>query len=745
MALGPTIVARFLADTRSLTGALDSAEAQGSSKLASLGKAAGAMAGAFAVAGAIDFAGKAISQASDLQESISKVGVVFKTSGDEIIAWSQGAASAMGLSQQKALEAVGTFGNLAVSLGLPQQASADMSKNLVGLAADLGSFNNVPVEDALLALRSGLTGETEPLKKFGVNLNDATLKAKALQLGLVSSSVDMNKLSAAQEASEKASRKAADALKAHGENSIEFRDAARDSEQAQAKLAEVMEGKVPASLTAAEKAQAAYAVIMEQTGVAQGDFVRTSDGLANSTKTAGAKFEDLQAKVGTALLPAMTALVGFISDTVIPGIEKLGAAIGESEGFQSFVSFLSGSVVPALQKIADFIGTTIVPAIARLFDLIVSNKDVVLAVFTAIGIMLAATILPAMIALIPTAVGLFAIWVAGAVSAGIATLVAAAPFILIGAAIAALAFIIIRNWDTISSVVSTVFGAIVGVVQGVISWITENWQTLLLIITGPIGIAVALVVGHWDTIVAAVQAVISWVSENWPTLLAIITGPIGIAVLLIQRNWDTIKDGATAVWQWVTDKWDQLRAGISRAVDLIKGYIDLLVNIYFRWPMTAATELFNFVSDKFRALADFILGMVDRIKSAASSIADAIKGPINAILRMWNGLAFQVPQVTLPSVDIPGIGKVGGQTIGGQRFDFPDIPLLARGGILTRPTLFIGGESGTEIVAPEEMLRTIIGEEGGGGQYTLNVYPRRADSADIAYGFRRLELMAGAG
>lgn len=743
MALGPTIVARFLADTRSLTGALDQAESQGSSKLASLGKAAGAMAGAFAVAGAIDFAGKAISQASDLQESISKVGVVFKTSGDEIIKWSENAADAMGLSQQKALEAVGTFGNLAVSLGLPQEASADMSKNLVGLAADLGSFNNVPVEDALLALRSGLTGETEPLKKFGVNLNDATLKAKALQLGLVESSVDMGRLSQAQENSEKASRKAAEALKAHGENSVEFRDAARDSEQAQAKLAEVMEGKVPASLTAAQKAQASYALIMEQTGVAQGDYARTADGLANSTKSAGAKFEDLQAKVGTALLPAMTALVGFISDTVIPGIEKLGAAIGESEGFKSFVSFISGTLLPALQSIGEFIGTTIVPAIVRFFDLIVSNKDVVLAVFTAIGIMLAATILPAMIALIPTAVGLFAIWVAGAVSAGIATLVAAAPFILIGAAIAALAFLIIRNWDTISAVVSAVFGAIVGVVQGVISWITEHWQTILAIITGPIGLAVMLVTQNWDTIKAAVASVIAWVAENWPTLLAIITGPIGIAVLLITKNWDTIKDGATAVWQWVVAKWEQLQSGIQKAIDLVRGYIDLLVNVYFRWPMTAATALFDFVSGKFRELADFIFGIVGRIKDAATSIADAIKAPINAILRTWNTLGLNVPTITIPEVNIPFVGKVGGGTFGGQRFDFPDVPLLAGGGVLTRPTLFVGGESGTEIVAPETLLRSIVAEGSGGGHYTLNIYPRTADSADVAYGFRRLELLAG--
>lgn len=76
---------------------------------------------------------------------------------------------------------------------------------------------------------------------------------------------------------------------------------------------------------------------------------------------------------------------------------------------------------------------------------------------------------------------------------------------------------------------------------------------------------------------------------------------------------------------------------------------------------------------------------------------------------------------------------------------FPDLPTLASGGLLTSPTLFLGGEAGTEIVAPEDMLRSIIREESGGGNYTLNMYPRTADAADIAYGFRRLELMAGLG
>jgi hypothetical protein len=232
-------------------------------------------------------------------------------------------------------------------------------------------------------------------------------------------------------------------------------------------------------------------------------------------------------------------------------------------------------------------------------------------------------------------------------------------------------------------------------------WISSNWPLLLAILLGPFGIAVGLIVRNWDTIKDAAMAVFGWIRDNWPTLLAIITGPIGVAVLLVQRNWDTIKDGATAVYNWIRDKFDAIAGAISGAVGAISG--------------------------------------------AISSVVSAIKAPINALIGAWNGLAFKVPSFTIPSVDthIPGIGVIGGGSFGGQTFNFPDLPKLAAGAILTRPTAFIGGEAGTELVTPERMLRSIIAEEGG-GNYTLNIYPRTADAADVAYGFRRLELMAGA-
>jgi hypothetical protein len=220
---------------------------------------------------------QAIDGASDLSESTSKVNVVFGEASQSVLDFADSAAKGLGQSEAQALEATGTFGNLLRSVGLAEEDAAKFSTTMVGLASDLASFNNTSVDDALLALRSGLVGETEPLKRFGVNLNDATLKAKALELGL-------------------------------------------------------SDGK--ATLDANAKAQAAYALIMEQTALAQGDFARTSDGLANQSKILGAQWTELTTTVGGKLLPATTSFVNFLNDDGLPALEAAGGlAVDATKAF----------------------------------------------------------------------------------------------------------------------------------------------------------------------------------------------------------------------------------------------------------------------------------------------------------------------------------------------------------------------------------------------------------------------------
>lgn len=206
---------------------------------------------AYGVAGAaaVQFAMDAVKSASDLEESQNKVRQVFGASAAQIEEWAGNSAKALGQSSRQALEAAGTYGNLLRAFGSTEQEAAKMSMRLVELASDLASFNNTSVDDALLALRSGLTGETEPLKRFGIALTDARLRQEAMALGLVETTSSV--------------------------------------------------------LPPAIKAQAAYSIALKDSALAQGDFARTSDGLANSTKTLTAQIDDLKAQLGEALVPVV--------------------------------------------------------------------------------------------------------------------------------------------------------------------------------------------------------------------------------------------------------------------------------------------------------------------------------------------------------------------------------------------------------------------------------------------------------
>lgn len=219
----------------------------------------------------------AVDAGSDLNETISKTEVVFGKNADAALRFGNNAATAFGTSKRDGLEMLSTLGNLFVSMGLTSDQSLDMSKSMVTLAGDLGSFNNVPTVEALEAIRAGLIGETEPLRRFGVNLNEATIQAKAMALG-------------------------------------------------------ISDGKT--ALTPAQKAQAAYALILEQTTTAQGDFARTSDGAANKQKILQARMEDIRAKIGQGLVPIYEKLLT-VGSKVITWLQKhqtvakaLGVVVG---------------------------------------------------------------------------------------------------------------------------------------------------------------------------------------------------------------------------------------------------------------------------------------------------------------------------------------------------------------------------------------------------------------------------------
>lgn len=321
--LALTILARDKASA-TLNNVGGAAEKTGG-KFGGLSKVAGVL-GAFGGAALIGFGKNAISAASDVNESLSKAQTVFGASSKSVEAFASTAATKLGQTRGDVLEAAGTFGNLFTALGITQKAAAGMSTSAVTLAADLGSFNNASAPEALDAIKSGLLGEAEPLKKFGVNLSAARIQAEAFALGLAKPTKNAAAITAANNKVTVAVDNLAQAQKKHGKTSTEAKLANDALAKAQDVLSKATAGSV-GPLTAAQKAQAAYSIIQKDTKTAQGDFARTSGGLANQQKILSARFGDLTAQIGAKLLPLVVKGAQKFNE-LASFIEKNKAVIG---------------------------------------------------------------------------------------------------------------------------------------------------------------------------------------------------------------------------------------------------------------------------------------------------------------------------------------------------------------------------------------------------------------------------------
>jgi len=185
-----TLTVNLVGRTKSLERAFDRSSKSAGSMASGIGKATRMASKSLLGLGGV-FVGAALASkplvdaAVDVQESLSKNTVVFGQAAEGVAAFADTAADALGMSRRQALEATGTFGTLAAAMKIPEAQAADMATTMTQLAADMASFNNASPEETLIALQSGLRGEAEPLRRFGVLLDAATMKQEALKQGLI--------------------------------------------------------------------------------------------------------------------------------------------------------------------------------------------------------------------------------------------------------------------------------------------------------------------------------------------------------------------------------------------------------------------------------------------------------------------------------------------------------------------------------------------------------------------------------
>ena len=293
-----------------------------------------------------------------------------------------------------------------------------------------------------------------------------------------------------------------------------------------------------------------------------------------------------------------------------------------------------------------------------------------------------------------------------------------------------------RMWASIQLIVNAVM--------------TANPIGLIIVGIAALIVAIVLVVRHWDLVKEKLSDVFGWISDNWPLILGILTGPIGWAVLAIVRYWDDLKQGIQNAWgaiknaattlgnkivqgiqddvsgivNWVGGRIEAIRDRIAdffdgvynkgkrlgdRIVDGIKDGITGIVG----WVGEKMSDIGSKIADYFDTvynkgkslgkkvidgIQDGLTGIGNAFSGVGTSLGNAIKSgirtAINAIISGFN--AMHMPRIEVDT-HIPGVGKVGIGPI-----NFPDLPLLATGGIVTGPTLAVLGEKGKEAVIPLE-------------------------------------------
>ena len=197
----------------------------------------------------VNFAADGVKLASDLGEVQNVVDTTFGKNAESVNSFAKSAASSYGLSALSAKQYTSTLGAMLKSMGLTSQQTLDMSESMTGLAGDMASFYNLDTAEAFEKIRSGISGETEPLKQLGINLSVVNLQEFA----------------------------AANGIK-----------------------------KKYSAMTQSEQALLRYQYLMKATADAQGDFAKTSDSYANQQRIMQLNIENLKAALGEKLLPTVT-------------------------------------------------------------------------------------------------------------------------------------------------------------------------------------------------------------------------------------------------------------------------------------------------------------------------------------------------------------------------------------------------------------------------------------------------------
>jgi hypothetical protein len=315
MAIIGSIIIRLGADMKGFQKGLDSATA----RISRFANSTTAMfSGMIAGAGVGSAIMKGVSAASELNETLSKTGIIFGKSADTIIAQSETMAEKFGVSKNEYINAATSFGAVFKGLGRGPAEAAAMGNQLTLLGMDMASFDNAANSEVFTALQASLRGEFDPLERFRVFLSAAKIEAKALAMGLAATKGELD------------------------DNA---------------------------------KKTATLALIYEQTADAQGDLARTAESPANQFRKLAGEVQNLSIQLGQIFMPVALRVTEVLSDKAggigfalknLNTIFKMGQIYAE----QYISNFMIGmdTLHSNLEIFAKWVGSTFLNAIRDSFN-----------------------------------------------------------------------------------------------------------------------------------------------------------------------------------------------------------------------------------------------------------------------------------------------------------------------------------------------------------------------------------------
>lgn len=715
MAVVRNILVRVGADIRGYQ--TNMAQAQRSTQMSmrsiagslAVGRVALVALGAAAVAAFAIVSKNAIKAAMDVVESESLFTVSMGSMGAAARAWSEDLQASLGLNAYEIRRSVGVFYNMTTSMGLARKEAYKLSTELTELAYDMASFYNMPVEEMLIKLQSGITGETEPLKRIGILVLDNVIKQYAYAEGIAN---------------------------------------------------------VGDELTEQQKVMARYIAIMAQTRNAQGDLARTIMSPTNQLRILKMQLQLASINLGNAFMPIVTIVLPIltnfakslvrVTNTFAQFMRALfGSNNAQTQNAQSAADAAAaqGKLGNATKKAGDKAkkGVAGFDEINELQEDMAANAaDAADAMDDGTGTMPAPSKPDSETSMIPQGVLDMAAR-AREVLAPIGTYISeiggmfkkfwadiqpslqpTIDFIkkVFAPVWEGLGVILTVAFDTIKKVIGGALQVIKGIIEVFAGFLTGDWammwQGIKDIASGAWTIIKAVFTGAWNILKAEWNILTSTLKIVWETAWnaiknfasAIWNGISALATtiwtsistffstlwdgiklksstiwegikLALSNAWNWIKTTATAIWNPISTFFSTLWDGIKIKSSTIWEGIKSSLSGVWNWISTKASEAFgaikNTIINAFTTVGEVVKGIWDGIKTS-------IKGSINFIIETINSFITKINsiKIKIPSVDIPGVGTIGGGTI---KFpQIPEIPQLAKGGEIAKPTLAVMGE-----------------------------------------------------